>query len=59
MVQDIATLIEVYRLFPHDPNHTQLRRIAQEKLGLVVDFLPVGESAGTEAFLFPGGPGPL
>jgi two-component system, OmpR family, osmolarity sensor histidine kinase EnvZ len=43
VVQDIATLIEVYRLFPHDPNHTQLRRIAQEKLGLVVDFLPVGE----------------
>ena len=43
VVQDIATLIEVYKIFPQDPNHTQLRRIAQEKLGLVVDFLPVSE----------------
>jgi two-component system osmolarity sensor histidine kinase EnvZ len=43
VVQDIASLIEVYKVFPQDPNHTQLRRIAQEKLGLVVDFLPVSE----------------
>jgi two-component system, OmpR family, osmolarity sensor histidine kinase EnvZ len=43
VVQDIATLIEVYRAFPQDPNHTQLRRLAQEKLGWVVDFLPVNE----------------
>jgi two-component system, OmpR family, osmolarity sensor histidine kinase EnvZ len=43
VVQDIATLIEVYRSFPQDPNHTQLRRLAQEKLGWVVDFLPVNE----------------
>jgi two-component system, OmpR family, osmolarity sensor histidine kinase EnvZ len=43
VVQDIATLIEVYKVFPQDPNHTQLRRIAQEKLGLVVDFLPISE----------------
>jgi two-component system osmolarity sensor histidine kinase EnvZ len=43
VVQDIASLIEVYRVFPQEANHTQLRRIAQEKLGLVVDFLPVSE----------------
>jgi two-component system, OmpR family, osmolarity sensor histidine kinase EnvZ len=43
VVQDIASLIEVYKVYPQDPNHTQLRRIAQEKLGLVVDFLPVNE----------------
>jgi two-component system osmolarity sensor histidine kinase EnvZ len=43
VVQDIATLIEVYKVFPQDPNHTQLRRIAQEKLGLVIDFLPANE----------------
>src|SRR5438874_7190318 len=43
VVQDIATLIEVYKAYPQDANHTQLRRIAQEKLGLVVDFLPVTE----------------
>src|SRR5436309_2772118 len=42
-VQDIATLIEVYKLNPQDTDHPQLRRIAQEKLGLVVDFLPVNE----------------
>jgi len=43
VVQDIASLIEVYRVVPQDTNHTQLRRIAQEKLGLVVDFLPVND----------------
>jgi two-component system, OmpR family, osmolarity sensor histidine kinase EnvZ len=43
VVQDIASLIEVYNVFPQEANHTQLRRIAQEKLGLVVDFLPVNE----------------
>ena len=43
VVQDIATLIEVYKLYPQEPDHAKLRRIAQEKLGLVVDFLPVTE----------------
>ncbi len=43
VVQDIATLIEVYKIYPQDANNVQLRRIAQEKLGLVVDFLPVDE----------------
>jgi two-component system osmolarity sensor histidine kinase EnvZ len=43
VVQDIATLIEAYKVYPQDPDHAQLRRIAQEKLGLVVDFLPVNE----------------
>jgi two-component system osmolarity sensor histidine kinase EnvZ len=43
VVQEIASLIEVYRLFPQDANHAQLRRIAQEKLGLAIDFLPINE----------------
>jgi two-component system osmolarity sensor histidine kinase EnvZ len=43
VVQDIATLIEVYKVYPQDAGNAQLRRIAQEKLGLVVDFLPVNE----------------
>jgi two-component system osmolarity sensor histidine kinase EnvZ len=43
VVQDIATLIEVYKVYPQDADHAQLRRIAQEKLGLVVDFLPASE----------------
>ncbi len=40
VTQEIATLIDVYRTFPQDADHTQLRRIAQDRLGLVVDFLP-------------------
>src|ERR1700734_2153591 len=40
VTQEIATLIDVYKTYPQDPNHAQLRRIAQDRLGLVVDFLP-------------------
>jgi two-component system osmolarity sensor histidine kinase EnvZ len=41
VVQDIATLIEIDKAFPQD--QALLRRVAQDKLGLVVDFLPVTE----------------
>ena len=40
VTQEIATLIDVYKTFPQDPDHAQLKRIAQDRLGLVVDFLP-------------------
>jgi two-component system, OmpR family, osmolarity sensor histidine kinase EnvZ len=40
VTQEIATLIAVYKTYPQDADRAQLRRIAQEKLGLVVDFLP-------------------
>jgi two-component system osmolarity sensor histidine kinase EnvZ len=43
VVQDIATLIEIHRVYPQDANYARLRQIAQDKLGLVVDFLPVNE----------------
>ena len=43
VVQDIATLIDVYKTYPQGADNAQLRRIAQEKLGLVVDFLPVND----------------
>jgi two-component system osmolarity sensor histidine kinase EnvZ len=43
VVQDIAALIEIHKTYPQDPDNAQIRRIAQEKLGLVVDFLPVTE----------------
>jgi two-component system osmolarity sensor histidine kinase EnvZ len=43
VVADIAALIEVYRGYPQDAELTQIKRIAQEKLGLVIDFLPSGE----------------
>ena len=40
VTQDIAALIDVYRQFPQDADQATLRRIAQERLGLSVDFLP-------------------
>jgi two-component system osmolarity sensor histidine kinase EnvZ len=40
VTQEIATLIDVYKTFPQDADHAQLRRIAQDRLGLVVDFPP-------------------
>jgi hypothetical protein len=40
VTREIATLIDVYKTFPPGANRTQLRRIAQDRLGLVVDFLP-------------------
>jgi len=43
VVQDIAALIEVYRGYPQDADQAKIRKIAQEKLGLVVDFLPISE----------------
>jgi two-component system osmolarity sensor histidine kinase EnvZ len=52
VTQEIATLIDVYKTYPQDAEHTQLRRIAQDRLGLVVDFLP-------ETQLPPPGPKPF
>jgi len=43
VVQDIGALIDIYRSYPQDADQTQIRRIAQERLGLVVDFLPLSE----------------
>ena len=43
VVHDIASLIDVYRGYPQDADRAQIRRIAQERLGLVVDFLPLGD----------------
>ncbi len=41
VVQDIAALIDIYRGYPQDADQAQIRRIAQERLGLSVDFLPL------------------
>jgi two-component system, OmpR family, osmolarity sensor histidine kinase EnvZ len=43
VVSDIAALIDVYKSYPQDKDRSQIRRIAQQRLGLVVDFLPVSE----------------
>ena len=40
ITQEIATLIDVYKTYPQGADRAQLRRIAQDRLGLVVDFLP-------------------
>ena len=52
VVQDIAGLIDVYKAYPQDKDRTQLKRIARERLGLVVDFLPLGDmpSPGPKPF---------
>ncbi|MDU6493822.1 HAMP domain-containing protein, partial [Bradyrhizobium sp.] len=43
VVQDVAALIEIYKGYPQDKDRTTLRRIAQQRLNLVVDFLPAGD----------------
>jgi two-component system osmolarity sensor histidine kinase EnvZ len=43
VVHDIAALIDVYRGYPQDADQAQIRKIAQDRLGLVVDFLPTGD----------------
>src|SRR6204780_4657126 len=43
VVQDVAALIDVYKGYPQDKDRARLRAIAQQRLGLVVDFLPVGD----------------
>jgi two-component system osmolarity sensor histidine kinase EnvZ len=43
VVQDISALIDIYRNVPQDKDQTLVRNIAQQRLGLVVDFLPISE----------------
>src|SRR5688572_10881845 len=43
VTQDISALIDVYRSYPQDAERLIIRRIALERLGLSVDFLPVTE----------------
>jgi two-component system osmolarity sensor histidine kinase EnvZ len=52
VTQDVAALIDVYKNYPQDADRSAIRRIALERLGLVVDFLP-----GTD--LPPPGPKPF
>ncbi len=40
VVQDIAAVIDMRKDIADDADHTELRRIARERLGLIVDFLP-------------------
>jgi two-component system osmolarity sensor histidine kinase EnvZ len=40
VVSDIGALIDVYKSYPQDAAQAQIRRIAEQRLGLSVDFLP-------------------
>ncbi|MGH6678806.1 MAG: HAMP domain-containing protein, partial [Bradyrhizobium sp.] len=55
VVQDIAALMDIYKHYPQDKDHALLRRIAQKRLGLVVDFLPPGDmpAPGPKPFFSP------
>jgi two-component system, OmpR family, osmolarity sensor histidine kinase EnvZ len=43
VVADVAALIDVYKSFPQDAEASRIKKIAQERLGLAVDFLPLTE----------------
>jgi len=43
VTQDIAALIDIRKDLPGDRDNAELRRIAMQRLGLVVDFLPASE----------------
>jgi two-component system, OmpR family, osmolarity sensor histidine kinase EnvZ len=52
VTREIAALIDIYKTYPQSADHAELRRIAQDRLGLVVDFL-------SETQLPPPGPKPF
>jgi two-component system osmolarity sensor histidine kinase EnvZ len=43
VTQDIAAVIDMRKDLPRDADYAELRRIAQQRLGLQVDFLPTTE----------------
>jgi two-component system osmolarity sensor histidine kinase EnvZ len=43
VVGDIAAVMEMYKSYPQEPDNTRLKKIAQNRLGLTVDFLPISE----------------
>ena len=43
VVGDIAALAEIAKAYPQEPDHARLRKIAQERMGLTVDFLPLSD----------------
>jgi two-component system, OmpR family, osmolarity sensor histidine kinase EnvZ len=43
VVRDIAALIELSKTQAKDPEQALVKKIAQEKLGMVVDFLPIAD----------------
>ena len=43
VVGDIAALAEMTKVYPQENDYLRLRRIAQDRMGLSVDFLPISE----------------
>src|ERR1700754_1896338 len=43
VVADIAALSEIAKTFPQEADHERLRKIASERMGVTVDFLPLSE----------------
>jgi two-component system osmolarity sensor histidine kinase EnvZ len=43
VVGDIAALVEIHKVYPQEPNQIRIKKIAQDRLGLVLDFLPLSE----------------
>jgi two-component system osmolarity sensor histidine kinase EnvZ len=43
VIQDVAALTDLHKSFAQDREFTELRRIARDRLGLAVDFLPATE----------------
>src|ERR1700743_4035099 len=58
VVQDIASLIDIYNDYPQDKDHSVLRRIAQQRLNMVGAFLPSGHPPppGPQPFFSPSAP---
>src|ERR1700730_4179065 len=58
VTQEIATLIDVYKTFPQDADHSQLRRIAQDRLRPLGGFLsatPISAPRAEPLFSHPAG----
>src|SRR6195952_5006870 len=43
VVADIAALVEIAKVYPQEADNVRLKKIATERLGLTVDFLPISE----------------
>ena len=43
VVGDVAALVEMSKVYPQEKDYVRLRRIAQDRMGLTVDFLPISE----------------
>src|SRR5437763_5378464 len=43
VVGDVAALAEMSKVYPQEPDYARLRKIAQDRMGLSVDFLPLAD----------------